>query len=112
MAAGTRLASNRGSPSMGNADQLSRTVTLFRTEFDIPDGPVILGRLTKLKVALVAGEEVMKTRAGQVALLTSAMLLARSGHQVFINIFDTPLIGYQPPFHGQTIYDAISNLRG
>ena len=97
---------------MSNSDQLSRTVALYRTEFEIADESLILDRLTKLQVALVAGDEVLKTRAGQVALLTSAMLLARSGHQVFINIFDVPLIGYQPPFRGQTIYEAINNLRG
>jgi hypothetical protein len=97
---------------MTREEQLSRTVALFKTEFDIADESVIVSQLTQLKVALVAGDEVMKTRAGQVALLTAAMLMARSGHQVFINVFDAPLVGYQPPFDGRTIYEAISNLRG
>jgi hypothetical protein len=97
---------------MSSAEQLSRTVALFRTEFDIRNDELILNGLTTLKVALVAGDEVMKTKAGQIALLTSAMLLARSGHQVFINVFDAPLIGYQPPFDGTTIYEAINDLRG
>jgi len=97
---------------MSSADQLARTIALLQTELEISDAAVVASKLTKLKVALVAGDEVMKTRAGQVALLTSALLLARSGHQVFVNIFDAPLIGYQPPFQGTTIYEAIGNLRG
>lgn len=97
---------------MSSADQLVRTTALFQTEFEIADASLVLSALTKLKVALVAGDEVMKTKAGQVALLTSALLLARSGHQVFINVFDATLVGYQPPFDGATIYEAVANLRG
>ena len=97
---------------MTSLDELSRTIALFQTELDIADSTIVADQLTKLKVALVAGDEAMNTRAGQVALLTSALLLARSGHQVYINIFDVPLKGYQPPFSGTTIYEAINNLRG
>lgn len=97
---------------MTRADQLSRTTALFQTELQIGDAAIIETRLTQLKVALVAGDGVMKTRAGQTALLTSALLLARSGHQVFINVFDAPLVGYHPPFQGTTIYEAVANLRG
>ena len=97
---------------MSRADQLSRTIALFTTEFDICDADVVVARLTNLKVALVASDEVMKTKAGQIALLTSALLLARSGHQVFVNVLDASLIGYQPPFKGTTIYEAIESLRG
>lgn len=97
---------------MSSAEQLLRTIALFQTEFEIGDGSLVLSTLTKLKVALVAGDEVTSTKAGQVALLTSALLLARSGHQVFINVLDAPLVGYQPPFDGATIYEAVANLRG
>ena len=97
---------------MTSLDELSRTIALFQTELDIANGTIVADQLIKLKVALVAGDEAMNTRAGQVALLTSALLLARSGHQVYINIFDVPLKGYQPPFSGTTIYEAINKLRG
>jgi hypothetical protein len=97
---------------MNNLYQLCRTTALFQTELDIPEASLVADQLTKLKVALVAGAEAMGTRAGQVALLTAALLLARSGHQVYVNIFDVPLKGYQPPFSGTTIYDAIHKLRG
>jgi hypothetical protein len=97
---------------MTNLNQLSRTIGLFQTELAIPDRQLVLDQLTNLKVALVAGDEAINTRAGQVALLTSALLLARSGHQVYVNIFDVPVKGYQPPFSGTTIYEAINNLRG
>jgi hypothetical protein len=96
---------------MTSSDQLARTIALFQTELDIADAALVAHHLTTLKVALVAGPEAMSTKAGQVALLTAALLLARSGHQVSVNIFDVPLIGYQPPFSGTTIYEAIENLR-
>lgn len=97
---------------MTSPDDLDRTVALFKADLDIGDATIIHRRLTGLTVALVAGDDVMRTKAGQVALLTSALLLARSGHKVFVNIFDAPLIGYQPPFSGKTVYDAIKNLAG
>lgn len=97
---------------MGSAEQLSRTVGLFQADLDIPDAALILRALTSVRVALVAGDDVMRTRAGQIAILTSALLLARSGHKVFIQVFDVPLIGHQPPFVGATLYEAIENLRG
>ena len=97
---------------MSSTDQLARTITLFQTDLEILDAGLIERALTRLEIALVAGDAVMRTRAGQIAVLTSAMLLARSGHKVFINVFDVPLIGHQPPFQGATVYEAITNLRG
>ena len=96
---------------MSSADQLARTIALFQIELEISDAALIERAMTRLEIALVAGDAVMRTRAGQIAVLTSAMLLARSGHQVFINVFDVPLIGHQPPFQGKTVYEAITNLR-
>ena len=97
---------------MISRQQLSRTIGLFKADLQIPDEVVIHRRLTGLRVALVAGDEVMRTRAGQVAILTSALLLARSGHKVFIHVFDVPLIGHQPPFGGETVFGAVEQLRG
>ena len=97
---------------MSSLEQLSRTVGLFRADLEIEDLALIRRTLTSLRIALVAGDDVMRTRAGQVAVLTSALLLARSGHKVFIHALDVPLIGHQPPFCGETIYEAVTNLRG
>lgn len=102
----------KGLPSMSSAEQLSRTIGLFRADLEIADLALIHRTLTSLQIALVAGDDVMRTRAGQAAVLTSALLLARSGHQVFIHILDVPLIGHQPPFSGDTVYEAVTNLRG
>lgn len=97
---------------MGSVEQLARTVALFQADLDIADPAPILGALTGVQVALVAGDDVMRTRAGQAAMITSALLLARSGHNVFIHVLDVPLIGHQPPLEGKTLYEAIENLRG
>jgi molybdopterin/thiamine biosynthesis adenylyltransferase len=97
---------------MGSVEQLSRTVRLFRTDLEIPDEALIQRALMGVQVALVVGDDVMRTRAGQAAVLTSALLLARSGHRVFINAFDVPLVGHQPPFEGKTVYEAVDRLRG
>jgi hypothetical protein len=97
---------------MSRAEQLSRTVGLFRADLEISDTALIQRALTNVEVALVAGDDVMRTRAGQVAILTSALLLARSGQKVFLHVLDAPLIGHQPPFEGKTVYEAVENLRG
>ncbi len=97
---------------MTSAEQLARTIALFQIDLEISDAQLIERALTRVEVALVAGDAVMRTRAGQIAVLTAALLLARSGHKVFINIFDVPLIGHQPPFQGNTVYEAVANLRG
>lgn len=97
---------------MGSAEQLARTIALFRADLDLSDTQLILRALTGVQVALVAGDDVMRTRAGQAAVITSALLLARSGHKVFIHVTDVPLIGHQPPLAGKTLYEAVENLRG
>ena len=38
------------------------------------------------------------------------MLAGRSGHQVYIDTPDAPLIGYQPPLDGQTFHEALSQV--
>lgn len=97
---------------MASSEQLSRTVGLFRADLHIDDDGLIQRALVGLRIALVADDDVIRTRAGQGAVLTSALLLARSGHQVFLNVGDAPLIGHQPPFEGSTIYEAVGHLRG
>ena len=97
---------------MSRAEQLARTMLLFQRDLGIDDPEIILHALAAPKIVLTAGDTVMQTRTGQVALLTAAMLIARSGQRVYIHALDAPLIGYQPPFIGRTLYEAIRNIRG
>jgi len=97
---------------MSRADQLARTALLFQSDLGIDDTELVLHALGAPKIVLTAGDAAMQTRAGQAALLTAAMLIARSGQRVYINALDVPLVGYQPPFIVRTLYEALQNLRG
>jgi hypothetical protein len=97
---------------MSRAKQLARTTLLFQRDLGIDDAEIVLHALAAPKIVLTASDAVMQTRAGQAALLTAAMLIARSGQRVYIHALDAPLIGYQPPFAGRTFYEAIRNIRG
>lgn len=97
---------------MSRAEQLARTALLFQRDLGIDDAELVLHALGAPKIVLTAGDAVMRTRAGQAAILTAAMLIARSGQRVYIHALDVPLIGYQPPFTGRTLYAAIQNIRG
>jgi hypothetical protein len=97
---------------MSRAEQLSRTTLLFQRDLGIDDAEIVLHALAAPKIVLTAGNAVMETRAGQAALLTAAMLIARSGQRVYVHALDVPLVGYQPPFTGRTLYEAIQHLRG
>jgi hypothetical protein len=95
---------------MTTEDQLARTVLLLQTDLEIDDAEIVLRALLNPVVVLVADAATVKTFAGQVAISTSAMLAARSGHQVFIDTPDAPLVGFQPPLEGQTFHEAMSRV--
>ena len=97
---------------MSRADQLTRTTLLFQRDLGVDDAEIVLHALAAPKIVLTAGDAAMRTRTGQVALLTAAMLIARSGQRVYVHALDVPLVGYQPPFTGRTLYEAIQNVRG
>ncbi|HEY0413302.1 MAG TPA: hypothetical protein VGD66_09175 [Allosphingosinicella sp.] len=97
---------------MDSAAQLARTTLLFQVDLDLRDPAVVLRALTTPSILLVADEKVVSTLSGQVAITTAAMLMARSGHRVFIDVPDAPLTGLQPPMSGRTLYEAISGVGG
>ena len=82
---------------MNSAEQLSRTILLFQTDLGIADPAIVYRAMTAPRISLIGDSSVMNTLSGQVAISTAAMLMARSGHSVFIDAPDAPLIGYQPP---------------
>lgn len=77
---------------------LSRTLLLMRDEAggDVDDD-VLLAALTGTRVALVADAANIASHSAQTAFVTCAMLMARSGHQVYLLCPDLPLAGRQPP---------------
>jgi len=95
---------------MDSGAQLARTCLLFQVDLGLSDPAVVLRALTTLNIVIVADQETVNSLSGQVAVTTGAMLMARSGHKVFIDAPDAPLIGDQPPMTGATLYDAISSV--
>lgn len=83
---------------MSLREALDRTFLLMRDEIraDVSDD-VLLGALTDTRIALVANAENITSHAAQSAFVTAAILMARSGHQVFLLAPDAPLLGAQPP---------------
>jgi hypothetical protein len=79
-------------------DALDRTLLLMRDEVgeEVNDS-VLLAALTGTRVAIIADEMNLATHAAQTAFITAAILMARSGHSVFLLAPDAPLIGPQPP---------------
>lgn len=60
---------------------LDRTLRLMRDEFrpDVAEAD-LLEALTGTEVALVAGEECLKSHAAQTAFIAAALLMSRTGH--------------------------------
>lgn len=83
---------------MSLPDALSRTLLLMRDEFgSVVADHVLLDALTSTKVALIADAENLQSHSAQTAYATAAILMARSGHQVYLLAPDVPMIGPQLP---------------
>jgi len=80
------------------ADSLNRTLLLMRDEFglEIADS-VLLDALTSTRVALIADFANINSHSAQTAFVTTAMLMARSAHQVFLIAPDVMMVAPQPP---------------
>lgn len=95
---------------MTTEDQLARTVLLLQTDLGITDPQVVLRALLRPVIVLVADATTVETLSGQVAISTAAMLAARSGHQVYIDTPDAPLVGRQPPLDAATFHEAMGMM--
>lgn len=96
---------------MNRLDQLSRTLALYKADLGIESDHAVDAALSRINVLLAIGHPASSTRAGQCAVLTAALLLARSGHRVYVNAIDGPLVGHHPPFAGASFHEAVSSVR-
>jgi hypothetical protein len=89
-------------------ESLNRTLLLMRDEFgpDIEDN-VLLDALTSTRVALIADAANITSHAAQTAFVTVAMLMARSGHQVFLMAPDVAMVAPQPPLQPGMMIDQL-----
>jgi hypothetical protein len=93
------------------AESLNRTLLLMRDEFGFDvDDSILLGALTSTRVALIADTANISSHAAQTAFATTAMLMARSGHQVYLMAPDVMMVAPQPPLQPGTIIDQLARV--
>jgi hypothetical protein len=68
---------------------------------------VLLDALTSTRVALAADGKNIKSHAAQTAFITTAILMVRSGHQVFLIAPDVEMVGPQPPLQPGGIIEQL-----
>lgn len=90
------------------ADALNRTMLLMRTDLvaEADDGE-LLAALTATRIVLEAREDTLKTHSGQSAFVTAALLMARSGHEIWLDAPDAAMIGFQPPLAGSNLVESL-----
>lgn len=93
------------------AESLSRTLLLMRDEVGPEiDDSVLLDALTSTRVALIADAANIASHAAQTAFVTAAMLMARSGHQVFLMAPDVPMAAAQPLLQPGAMIDQLARV--
>jgi hypothetical protein len=79
-------------------EALDRTLRLMRDEvYESVTDDELIAALTGLRVALIADAANIATHSAQTAFVTTAMLMARSGHRVHLICPPVVLAGRQPP---------------
>src|SRR6266513_2625044 len=90
---------------------LDRTLLLMRDVLtEAATDADLLGALTTTEVALVADAENLASHSAQCAFVTSAMLMARSGHRVYLVAPDVPLHGAQPPLDRHKMVSGLVDI--
>ena len=93
------------------ATALDRTFRLMRDELsDKVQDRDLLDSLTGTEIALAADAANLKSHACQTAFVTAALLLARSGHTVYLLAPDVPLLGKQPPLSKDSLLSALIDV--
>ena len=74
------------------------------------DDSVLLDALTSTRVALIADAANIASHAAQTAFVTAAMLMARSGHQVFLLTPEVTMVAPQPPLQPGAMIDQLASV--
>src|SRR3954470_21049590 len=90
------------------AEALNRTMLLMRTDL-VPetDDDEMLAALTATRIVLEAREDALNTHSGQSAFVTAALLMARSGHEVWLDAPEHAMVGLQPPLTGGNLIESL-----
>lgn len=92
-------------------DALNRTLLLMRTDLvETVTDEMLLEALTATTVVLSADAAALFAHSGQSAFVTAALLMARSGHDVWLDAPNVPLLDAQPPVGSGTLLEALSEV--
>ena len=93
-------------PATMNA--LSRTLLLLRDHVGpSADDASLMRALTGVTIVVAGDRANLRVASAQHALVTAALLSARSGGQLFIDVPDVPLLGLQAPLTGDHLEAAL-----
>ena len=93
------------------ATSLGRTLLLMRDEFGPqPNDETLLNALTGTSIALIADDANIASHSAQTAFVTAAILMARSGHTVFLLAPNVEVMGPQPPLQSGRLVDQLMEL--
>jgi hypothetical protein len=90
---------------------LNRTLLLMGTALRADCS--LEGRLDALaatRVVICADRKSLDTAAGQTALVTASILMARSGHEVWVDASPVAMIEPQPPLQGAELLESLVEL--
>jgi hypothetical protein len=97
--------------NMELAASLNRTLLLMRDEFgDHPTDETLRDALTGTSIALIVDDANIASHSAQTAFVTAAILMARSGHKVFLQAPNVRMIGPQPPLRSGQLIDQLMEL--
>lgn len=92
-------------------EALDRTFRLMRDDLiDAVNDNELAQALTGTNVVLAGTAENLSTHAAQSAYITAALLMARSGHKVYLAAPDVRLCGAQPPLKGNHLVSALMDI--
>lgn len=87
---------------------LDRTIRLIKEELtEAADDTVILDALRGTRVLILADSRNAQSHSAQTAIVSTALLLARCGIDVHIDVPDLPLVGPQPPVTGAGLASSL-----
>src|SRR5262249_48362539 len=93
---------------MSLRDALDRTLLLMRDLVsDAASDDDLLRALTGTRVILAADEVNLSSHSAQSAYVTTALLLARSAHDVYLAAPNVQLVGRQPPLSAGRLIDQL-----
>lgn len=103
--------SHRGDSDSRLIESLDRTVRLMRDEVgNLPADSVLLDALVSTRVGIVADASNISNPVAQSALVTAVILMARSGHSVFVRAPNVEISGVQPPLRAGRLIDQLFEL--